>query len=196
MTSPLILASSSPRRSELLQLIDLDFIVQPAEIEEVYLPEFTPEENAERLALQKCSEIAAKNPSSFVLAADTLVFLKDKVLGKPQNPKEAEEMLQMLSGQRHRVVTGVALLQKETETCFRGALSSYVTFREIDPDEISRYVATGEPLDKSGAYAIQGGAAPFVQSTDGSLSNIIGLPLMLVLRFMMEIGLDKFLFKE
>lgn len=193
---PLILASASPRRSELLAQMGLEFRIQPSSIEEVYLPEFSPEENAERLALQKCLEISGRFPDSFVLGADTLVFLEDKVLGKPGNREEAVEMLSLLSGKRHKVVTGVALLNRLRETCLRGALSSFVSFRLLSPAEIRAYVEGGEPMDKAGAYAIQGGAAGFVTGTEGSYTNIIGLPLRLVIRFLIEAGLENFSFKE
>jgi septum formation protein len=179
---PLILASTSPRRHELLRSAGFDFVVAPPGVEETVLPGESPEVMARRLALLKARAVAERStPESCVLAADTLVVLDERVLGKPQDVDEAARMLLTLAGRAHRVVTGFALLVAGTDLCEVAVEQSEVRMRPVGSDEARAYAADGEPLDKAGAYAVQGAGGRFVEAIDGSRSNVIGLPLEAVL---------------
>ncbi len=184
---PIILASQSPRRRELLSLYGLPFVVEPSLAEETGVTG-TGVQRVEALAHVKCAEVAARHPGRFVLAADTLVCVADEILGKPKDAQDARRMLHLLSGRAHEVHTGVCLrLPDGRERC--GVDTTTVHFLPMDDAAIARYIATGEPCDKAGAYAIQGMAGIFIRSIEGSFSNVIGLPLALVTRFFQEAGL-------
>jgi septum formation protein len=170
----LILASASPRRRELLASLGLDFTVQLPQIDETPQPDEAPQAFAERMAVEKAEAIAAA-PDTVLVAADTIVVQGNTILGKPANQQHACEMLSQLSGQKHAVITGVCV--KRGDRTERFSVSTEVVFRELTSEEIDRYVATGCPMDKAGAYAIQGGAAHMVRSINGSYTNIVGLPL-------------------
>jgi len=170
----LILASTSPRRAELLQSAGLAFeIVRPDADEKLHAGE-TPVEYAVRTAHEKAASIPAA-PESIVLGADTVVAAEGRILGKPVDVDDAKAMLRLLSGKMHEVITGVCLRSAEKTICFHVATA--VLFRDLSEEEIAAYVATGDPLDKAGAYAIQNGAAGMVRRIDGSYSNVVGLPL-------------------
>ena len=176
-----ILASASPRRRELFGLISDDFRIVPSNAEETAPDGIAAENLPERLARLKAGDIAAKYPFDTVIGADTVVILDGKVLGKPENPEDAVRMLTALSGKRHKVITGCAV-------CKNGACRSFssvteVEFYPLDDREISDYVATGEPLDKAGAYGIQGRGALFVKSVNGDYFNVVGLPVAALRRF-------------
>ena len=176
-----ILASASPRRRELFGLISDDFRIVPSNAEETAPDGIAAENLPERLARLKAGDIAAKYPFDTVIGADTVVILDGKVLGKPENPEDAVRMLTALSGKRHKVITGCAV-------CKNGACRSFssvteVEFYPLDDKEISDYVATGEPLDKAGAYGIQGRGALFVKSINGDYFNVVGLPVAVLRRF-------------
>jgi septum formation protein len=173
----LVLASASPRRRELLAELVEAFEVRPAEADERPLPGEKPEAMVIRLALAKARAIAGDG--ELTLGADTVVALGDEIFGKPADAAEASAMLARLSGRTHEVWTGVALVAKEESALRERACAerSRVVFRPITPEEIAAYVASGEPLDRAGAYAIQGGAAPFVETLEGSWSNVVGLPV-------------------
>lgn len=147
----------------------------PSNAEEEWIPGEDPARAAERLARVKADEVFARRPHALVLAADTVVAIGDRILGKPQDPAEAVAMLALLSGRSHRVITGVCLLGPRREEVFHA--STEVIFRRLGPEEIRAYVDSGEPMDKAGAYAIQGGAAGFVREIHGSYTNVVGLPL-------------------
>ncbi|MFO7155798.1 MAG: Maf family protein [Pseudomonadota bacterium] len=170
-----ILASASPRRQQLLASAGLDFEVEPSRAVEEHVPGEDPAHAAMRLARAKAFDVFARRPGSLVLAADTVVAVDDRILGKPKSPAEAEKMLELLSGRAHRVVTGVCLLGPDRDETFH--VSTEVVFRPLGAEEIRAYVKTGEPMDKAGAYAIQGGAAGFVREIHGSYTNVVGLPL-------------------
>lgn len=170
---PLILASASPRRSALLQDAGIAFERCPAAIDESRLPEEAPDDYVTRLARAKAR--AAWREGTRSLGADTVVVLESDVLGKPRDASEAERMLASLSGRSHCVLTGVALFDGATAETWCEVTE--VQFRKLTATEIASYVATGEPMDKAGAYAIQGGAAKFVERIDGSYSNVVGLPI-------------------
>jgi septum formation protein len=187
----LILASASPRRSELLNQIGIPFRVHPAHIPEDPLPGEDPTTYVARLARQKAEtvyrELSAKifDPIQLplqVLGADTTVTLDNHILGKPNDPADAARMLTLLSGRTHQVLTGVALITANSSQV--ATESTSVTFSPITPDEIASYVATNEPLDKAGAYAIQGLAARWIPRIDGCYFNVVGLPLALVAKLL------------
>jgi len=172
---PVILASQSPRRIELLKQIVPDFTVVPSAVEETLDGGQTPEENAVRLAEMKARSVARAHPGHLVIGADTVVADDGDIIGKPQNAEDAKRILKRLSGREHRVITGVAVICRER--AFLAAAVSRVVFHRLTEKDIADYVATGEPMDKAGAYAIQGAGAALVESHHGSYSNIVGLPI-------------------
>ena len=178
----LILASQSPRRKELLGLFGIPFTVRVADIDEAMDPCKDPAEEVARVSKKKALAVPRKD-EDVVIAADTIVVLRDQVLGKPATPDQAVAMLTALSGRDHQVMTGVTVLKGNT--CLTHTEITDIHFRELSQEEIRRYVATGEPMDKAGAYGIQGGAALFVDSMRGDYYNVMGLPvcrLFLMLR--------------
>jgi septum formation protein len=175
----LILASSSPRRQDLLREVGIAFEVRPAHISEERSKGEPPIEYACRLALEKAQAVANGFPQRYVLGADTIVVVDQEVLGKPKDHGDAARMLRLLSARRHQVITAVSLIAPQRPPDVRSA-STGVHFRDVQEDEIQRYISSGEPMDKAGAYAIQGGAAPWVQRIEGDYSNVVGLPLSLV----------------
>ena len=181
MTLPLVLGSASPRRRELLARAGIAFEIVPADIEERALPGEEPAALAERLAREKAEAVAERvgaAPRRLVLGADTIVVIGGDVLGKPVDPPDAMRLLGRLVGREHVVMTAVALVASDRlgEVATR-VVASRVVMRDADPDEIRRYVATGEPLDKAGAYAAQGEGRRFIDRIEGSESNVIGLPM-------------------
>jgi septum formation protein len=173
----LVLASGSPRRRELLADLGLRFEVRPIDADERPLPGEKPEALVLRLALEKAR--AAAREGELALGADTVVALGDEILGKPSGPAEAEWMLSRLAGREHEVWTGVATVASSPGLRVERARAARtrVAFRALERAEIAAYVASGEPLDKAGAYAIQGGAAAFATRVEGSFTNVVGLPL-------------------
>ena len=177
----LILASASPRRRELLRHAGFDFDVRPSHVVEQIQPSERPEHFARRAAREKAMHVAAScPPGSFVLGADTVVVIDGKTLGKPSDLKDATRMLRLLSGRTHQVHTGVCLVRAPGEIVALEHETTSVTFRELDEEEIRAYVASGEPLDKAGAYAVQGLASKFVTRISGCYFNVVGLPVPLV----------------
>lgn len=171
----LVLASSSPRRRELLAQIGVAFRVQVAAVDETPLAGEPPQAYVARLALEKARAVARQQPQAVVLGADTTVVLEGSILAKPLDDAEARQMLQRLSGRSHEVLTAVALVQDHREQV--QVVRTAVTFCPLTPAQIAAYVATGEPADKAGAYGIQGLGAVLVASLHGSYSNVVGLPL-------------------
>lgn len=187
---PVILASQSPRRRELLGLYGIPFVVDPSMADEDHV-EGAGAERVKKLAQLKCAEVAERHPGEMVLAADTLVCVDDEILGKPKDEADAARMLHLLSGRAHEVHTGVCLkLPDGRELC--GVDTAKVYFMQLTEENIRRYIATGEPMDKAGAYGIQGRAGVFISHIEGSPSNVIGLPLGLLTRFFDEAGIDYF----
>jgi septum formation protein len=171
----LILASLSPRRRELLGLITPDFIAVDPAVEESLPADTSPRDAVRILALRKAAQVARAYPEDTVIGADTVVVLGDRLLGKPKDAPDAVAMLSALSGREHRVYTGVAIVRGTEETVFDEVTT--VHFRELTEKEIAAYVATGEPLDKAGAYGIQGRAALFISGIVGDYYNVMGLPV-------------------
>jgi len=175
---PLILASASPRRAELLRNAGIAFSVDPAHVPEQPLENEPPQEYAKRLAREKARAVLARHPQDAVLGADTIVVIGGRVLEKPLDIDDAARMLRALSGRTHEVITGVCLAAAGFERT--QAESTRVTFAELSDQEIAGYVATGEPMDKAGAYAIQGIASRWAVRIEGCYFNVVGLPVPLV----------------
>jgi septum formation protein len=182
----LILASASPRRQELLRSAGISFEIIPSEVDEEWGEGETPEDYVVRLARLKAVKVGEKHKTRWVLAADTIVVIDGKILGKPTNRREAEGMLEMLSDREHKVITGYCLLQTDSGKSRQGRVVSRVRFKELSPEEIRWYLDTGEPFDKAGAYAIQGKAAFMVKEVQGSYTNVVGLPLCEVVEALRE----------
>lgn len=170
-----VLASVSPRRKELLGQIVEEFVVDPANVDEDALTVDDPRETAEILAIAKAREASSRHPAAVVIGSDTVVAVDGIQLAKPVDADDAFRMLSTLSGRTHTVYTGVALIQGSDVASF--VESSDVTFRELGSDEIWAYVATGEPMDKAGAYGIQAGGGTFIERVDGLVSTVIGFPI-------------------
>jgi len=191
----IVLASASPRRQELLRNAGIPFTVQPAEINETPLANESPRDCAERLAREKALAVFKNRPGEYVLGADTIVVVDDTILGKPRDAEDAARMLRLLSGRTHSVITGVCVVRKKVASGQWSVVSSaedssgenrglttasettLVTMCALSDDEIRDYVATGEPMDKAGAYAIQGIASRWIPRIEGDYSNVVGLPV-------------------
>jgi septum formation protein len=199
----LVLASASPRRQDLLRSAGIPFSAQPADIDETPRPDEIPKDFADRLAREKALAVFRKNPHDYVLGADTIVVVDEAILGKPRDANDATRMLRLLSGRTHRVITSVCLVgaagasgkftassktkqigtrRQKPETAFEDTRSetTLVTMRELSKSEMREYIATGEPMDKAGAYAIQGIASRWITRIEGDYSNVVGLPVALV----------------
>jgi septum formation protein len=178
--SRLILASASPRRRELLTQAGFTFEVHPAHISEDPLPDEDPIAYVVRLAREKAQAVfnEMKDPTAVVLGADTTVTLDNHILGKPEDAADAARMLRLLSGRTHRVITGIAVVTREAAEVATEVTG--VRFLTLSDEEIAAYIATGEPMDKAGAYAIQGRAARWIPRIEGCYFNVVGLPLALV----------------
>lgn len=185
----LILASASPRRRELLAQLGMPFTVIAADIPEYPLAGETPHDYVRRLAKDKARHVAQRVPQAVVLGADTAVIVDQQILGKPSGAQDAIRMLDQLSGRVHQVITGLAVLHCCRQFCRQTSVTSEVRFRSLSASEIERYVASGEPFDKAGAYAIQGHAAAFVEMLNGSYTNVVGLPLTYSAAILREAGL-------
>lgn len=184
----LILASASPRRSKLLAKMDIEFQIVPSRLAELPPLDELPNTYAARMALEKALSVAASYPNHLVIGADTLVSADDRILGKPRSARDAEAMLLALSDRWHEIWTGVAMVCSRRNTERVRVVRSAVCFRALTPREIAEYVGTNEPMDKAGAYAIQGGARRFVTRVRGSYDNIVGLPTLEVMKMLDELG--------
>ncbi len=196
----LVLASASPRRQELLRNAGISFVVEAADIDETPLQGESARACAERLAREKALAVWRKRPQDVVLAADTVVVVEGKILGKPVNGEDAARMLRLLAGRVHEVITGVcvatgargqglgaSLHSAEGPRIMSCSETTQVIMNEVADDEIREYVATGEPMDKAGAYAIQGKASRWIPHIEGDYSNVVGLPVALVKRMLREL---------
>jgi septum formation protein len=181
---PLILASASPRRSELLRNAGIGFEVDPADIHEEPLAGEAPLDYAQRLARDKARTVLARHPDALILGADTVVIVDEHLLEKPKDAEDAARMVRLLSGRTHQVITGVCLLAAGSERT--EAEVTQVTFGKMSESEIAEYVGTGEPMDKAGAYGIQGMASRWVEKIEGNYFNVVGLPVARVYRMLKD----------
>ena len=181
----LILASASPRRREMLELMGYAFTVVPSMADE-HIPPCPPKDYVEALALAKACEVAARRPDCCVVGSDTIVYLDGSILGKPADEDDAFRILSLLSGRTHTVYTGVAVLSQGRRTVFHDRTD--VTFHPLSPEEIRAYIRTGEPMDKAGAYGIQGPGSALVERVEGCYFTVIGMPNPRLYRALMEHG--------
>jgi len=191
----LVLASASPRRQELLRNAGIPFVVQATDIPEVPEDGEAPRAFAERMAREKALAVFRQRPNDFILGADTIVVVDGEILGKPRDSADAARMLRLLSGRRHQVTTGVCLVGREVgtenrKTGFEDVRSetTVVMMDALSDEDIRSYVASGEPMDKAGAYAIQGGASRWISRIEGDYFNVVGLPVSLVYKMLREHG--------
>jgi septum formation protein len=181
-----VLASGSPRRHQLLNLIGIAHEVRPSNIDETIRPRETPRRHAERLAREKASAVAKRDPDLITIGADTIVVVNRKVLGKPRDTDDAARMLALLSGREHVVTTAVAVSRGKK---LRSAVEEVsVRFRRLRDDEIDAYIATGEPMDKAGAYGIQGYGATIVERIEGDYFAVMGLPIVRLIGLLRDVG--------
>lgn len=182
---PLILASGSPRRRELLDLMGLTYTVETPDVDESFSGR--PSETVMEISRRKAAAVAARHSDSIIIAADTLVFA-DGALGKPHTPERAKEMLRSLAGNWHHVYTGITVINTRSGRVLRNVDKTRVYLVPMTEQEIDAYVATGEPLDKAGAYGIQGMGGMFVDRIDGSYSNVVGLPMSMLRIMLAQVG--------
>jgi septum formation protein len=182
----IILASGSPRRSEIMESVGWKFIKDVPDIDETELPGESPDVYVQRLARTKAETIASRHKSEIVLGADTTVVIDDQIMGKPLDVADAKRMLKMLSGRWHEVLTGVAVLRNGNSSV--GLQRTRVKFASMNESEIDFLVERGDPLDKAGAYAVQAQAALFIEGIEGDYWNVVGLPISLVYRLIIEKG--------
>lgn len=184
----IILASASPRRKELLQRIGLKFKVDPSNYEENISSELEPHELAKSLSLEKAKLVAKKHMNALVIAADTFIVFEGKILGKPRTETEAQEMLETINGKPHSVITGFTIIDTANNKALSKAVETKVYIKKLSSNEIDAYVGSKEPLDKAGAYAIQGLGSVIVEKIEGDYFNVIGLPLSALSESLKEFG--------
>ena len=186
----IILASASPRRKVLLEKIGLIFEVEPSDYEEDMPLRLEPHEFARKTSLEKAMVVASKHKNSIVIAADTIIVFGSQILGKPHTEKDAREMLEAISGKCHSVITGFSIIDTGKNKTLSNSVEKKVYTRELTLTEIDAYVKSGEPLDKAGAYAIQGLGAVFVEKIDGDYYNVVGFPLSALTETLKEFGIN------
>ena len=188
MRKKIILASASPRRKELLSQIGVTFEIIKAEKEE-HITSSIPTEVVKELSMQKAKEVAAKCDSSIIIGADTIVAMEGQILGKPKDRADAMRMLRLLQGKKHQVITGVTVLLGSTKTLSFAEVTDVSLYPMTDA-QIERYIATGEPMDKAGAYGIQGRFAAYVRGIEGDYNNVVGLPIGRLYQEVLSVGID------
>lgn len=186
----IILASQPPRRKQLLEQIGLEFEIDPSNYKEDMTLKMEPLKLAEFLSLGKAKDVAQRHKDSIIISADTIVAIGGEVFGKPKTPEKAKYMLQKFSGKAHSVITGFTIIDAETNKQISKSVETKVYFKNISEKEIDAYIATGEPLDKGGGYAIQGLAALFVEKIEGDYFNIVGLPIFPLAEELKNFGVD------
>ena len=186
----IILASASPRRKELLEKLRFKFAVEPGNCEEDIDPELEPHEIVRRLSVLKAQSVAAGHKNAIVIAADTIGLIGNKILGKPHTENEARKMLSAINGKPHTVITGFTILDTATNKILTNTVDTKVYIKKLTKSEIAAYVKTGEPLDKAGAYAIQGLGAVIVEKIEGDYYNVMGLPLNSLVETLKEFGIN------
>ncbi|WP_232695610.1 Maf family protein [Brevibacillus daliensis] len=187
---PIVLASSSPRRQELLKNLGLPFTIQVSDIDETVSPDLKPEEIVQTLSFQKAEVITRNLSFGLVIGSDTIVVLDGQVLGKPTDEQDAYRMLRALSGRMHQVFTGIAIIDVASGKAEVSYSSTYVTMEAMTDETIYSYIASGEPMDKAGSYAIQGLGATLVQKIEGDYFTVVGLPLHLLAHMLTRFGVS------
>jgi septum formation protein len=190
MTKPVVLASSSPRRMELLEKAGLEFSIDPSETDEKLDNSAEPEELARSISLMKASSAVPRHPGTIVIAADTFGVLDGRLLGKPEDAAHAREMLAIMSGKCHEVITGFTIIDADSGKTVSHVVKTRVYFKALSKAQIEEYVETGEPLGKAGAYAIQGKGAALVDKIEGDYYNVIGLPVHALARELIKFGIE------
>ncbi len=186
----IILASASPRRKELLERIGLKFKVEPGNFEESIISGFEPLGLARKISLEKAKVVAVRHENAIVIAADTFIVFGDRILGKPRTETEARKMLEMINGKSHSVITGFTIIDTGKNKTLSRAVVTRVYIRKLTPAEIDAYVKSKEPLDKAGAYAIQGLGAVIVERIEGDYFNVVGLPLSALTEALKDFGVN------
>ena len=184
----LILASKSPRRYDLLKQLGLDFEVIPSKIEEDFVPNESPREHVIRLAEAKAMDVSNRYIDCWVIGADTIVYIDGQILGKPRNKEEAREMLRLISGKEHRVLTGISVRHSNKGKGECETVETAVRVKVLSQAEMDWYVRTGEPFDKAGGYGIQGIGSFMIESINGSYTNVVGLPLCELMQILVRLG--------
>lgn len=186
----IVLASASPRRRELLASVGINFQIFPSNIKEQRLADESPESFVLRLSHEKAAEVAGRSTISgrWFIGSDTIVLCDDQILGKPTSPQDSTRMLHMLSGRSHQVLSAYAIIDRNNNQCISRCITTAVTFRTLTQQEIEGYIASGEPADKAGSYAIQGLGAFMVTTIDGSYSSVVGLPLAQIVTDLQQLG--------
>jgi septum formation protein len=185
----IILASASPRRKQLLEQIGLHFEVDPSDYEEHIDPGLRPHELARKISLGKARVVASRHKYAVVIGADTFIVLGNQILGKPHSENEARKMLETINGKSHSVITGFSIIDSDTNKTLSGSVETEVFIKKLTRAEIDAYVKSGEPLDKAGAYAIQGLGTVIVERIKGDYFNVIGLPLSALAEALKEFGI-------
>lgn len=188
MRNRLILASKSPRRYDLLKQLGLDFDVIPSKIEEDFVQGESPREHVIRLAEAKALDVGNRFPEKWVIGADTIVYVDGVILGKPKSREEAFEMLRLISGKEHRVLTGVSVRHLKKGKGESETVETVVRVKTLSPVEMDWYIRTGEPFDKAGGYGIQGIGSFMIESINGSYTNVVGLPLCELIQMLIRLG--------
>jgi len=185
----IILASASPRRREILKATGIQFIVDHAECDESLHSFKDPHRLSKEISARKAAAVALKHPDAIIIAADTFIVFKNELMGKPHTDKEALRMLLQLNGKKHSVITGFTVFDTSKQKKSSGSVETKVFFNKMTYDELKAYVKTGEPLDKAGAYAIQGRGAFLVKKIEGDYLNVVGLPLCELLKTLKKFGI-------
>ena len=186
----IILASASPRKKEILKKTGLKFKVDESDYEEKVDPGLKPHELARFLSREKARDVARRHRDALVIAADTIVLLRGRLFGKPRNEEQAKEMLRALSGKAHSVITGFTIIDTAGKKEISRSVESKVFFKRLSADEIETYIRSGEPLDKAGAYGVQGLGAVIVKRIEGDFFNVVGLPLNALAESLKEFGVN------
>ncbi len=185
----IILASKSPRRKELLGKIGISFDTDPSDYQEEKDLDLNPREFAKYLSLQKAKNVAIRHKDSIIIAADTFVVFEEKILGKPSSEEEARIMLSKMSGKSHSVITGFTIIDTETNKVASKSVETKIYFKNLSPEEINSYVASKEPMDKAGSYAIQGLGGILIEKIEGDYCNVVGLPLTALIEELKNFGI-------
>lgn len=188
----IILASTSPRRKQLLEQMGLEFTVVPSNVEEILNPALSPRQQVEALSRQKAEAVAKQYSDAIIIGADSMVALGDEVFGKPKDAQDARRMLKLLRGKMHRIATGFTLIDVAANRTIIKSVETNVWFRKIDPAEISSYIEKEKPFDKAGAYGIQDRGSLFVEKIEGDYFGAVGLPVFTLAKELKKLGVDVF----